>query len=144
MCCTFWLSLPYQLKVTSPFSIDCSHVVSPGRYRRCFFCSVVTRGDALCLWAPTAASRATVLPADDTWMNMDEWMNEQEWIIFDWENEITRRKCCPCATLSTTSPKWTTLRPKADLRVEKPATNRLSYGTTFWSVTITLLILFIL
>jgi hypothetical protein len=41
----------------------------------------------------------------------------------------TRRKSCPSATLSTTNPTLTALDANQCLRGEKPATNRLSYGT---------------
>jgi hypothetical protein len=45
------------------------------------------------------------------------------------ENRSTRGKTCPSATLSTTNPTWTDPGMKSGLRGERPATNRLSYGT---------------
>ena len=47
------------------------------------------------------------------------------------ENRITRGKTCPIATLSTTNYTWTDPESKPGLRGERPATNRLSHGTTF-------------
>ena len=44
-------------------------------------------------------------------------------------NRSTRRKTCPSATLSTTNPTWTDPGSKPGLRIEKPATNRLSHST---------------
>jgi len=40
------------------------------------------------------------------------------------------RESCTNATLSTTNPTWAVPRSIASLRSQKPATNRLSYGTT--------------
>jgi hypothetical protein len=40
-------------------------------------------------------------------------------------------KTCPSATLSTTNPPWPDPGSNAGRRSGKPATNRLSYGTTF-------------
>jgi hypothetical protein len=45
------------------------------------------------------------------------------------ENQSTRRKTCPSATLSTTNPTWTDPGSNPGLRGERPATNRLSHGT---------------
>jgi hypothetical protein len=44
------------------------------------------------------------------------------------ENQSTREKICPSATLSTTNPTWTDLGSKLGLRVGRPATYRLSHG----------------
>jgi hypothetical protein len=38
-------------------------------------------------------------------------------------------KTCPSATLSTINPTWTDPESNPGLRGERPATNRLSYGT---------------
>jgi hypothetical protein len=46
-----------------------------------------------------------------------------------WKNRSTRGKTCPSATLSTTNPTRTDPGSNPDLRGEKSATNRLSYGT---------------
>jgi hypothetical protein len=54
---------------------------------------------------------------------------EQRWNDTDRGNRRTRRGTCPSATLCTTSPTWTALVAKPALHGEKPATNRLSYGT---------------
>jgi hypothetical protein len=57
-------------------------------------------------------------------------------------NEIDRGKpkysggkTCPSATLSTTKPTWTDPGSNPGLRGERPATNRLSHDTAFWSFT---------
>jgi hypothetical protein len=51
------------------------------------------------------------------------------------ENRSTRRKTCPSATLSTTHPTWTAQGSNPGVRGERPATNRLSQGTTKKAVT---------
>jgi hypothetical protein len=50
-------------------------------------------------------------------------------MILTGESRRTRRKKCPTATVSTTNP--TQIKPRANvgLHTERPATNRLSYGT---------------
>jgi hypothetical protein len=50
-------------------------------------------------------------------------------MILTQENRRTRRESFPSATLSTTNPTWNALGAKPCLRGEKPASNRLSYGT---------------
>jgi hypothetical protein len=50
-------------------------------------------------------------------------------MILTGENRRTRRKTCPCATLSTTNPTWTDLVANPGHGGKKPETNRLSYGT---------------
>jgi hypothetical protein len=47
------------------------------------------------------------------------------------ENQRTRRKACPSATLSTTNPTWIDL----GLCGERPAANDLSHGTANMNVT---------
>ena len=47
------------------------------------------------------------------------------------ENRSTRRNPRPSATSSTTNPIWTDPGSNPGLRVERPATNRLSHGTAF-------------
>jgi hypothetical protein len=49
-------------------------------------------------------------------------------MILTGENLRIRRKTCPSATMSTTNPTWINPNAKQDLRVERPATNRLSHG----------------
>jgi hypothetical protein len=44
------------------------------------------------------------------------------------ENPSTRRKPCPSATLPTKNPTWTDPGSNPDLRIKRPATNRLSHG----------------
>jgi hypothetical protein len=68
-----------------------------------------------------AANGPIVHPPDDSWVNM-----EQRWNDIGRGNRRTRRKICPSTNSSTT---WTGLGPNLDFRGEKPATNRLSYGT---------------
>jgi hypothetical protein len=46
------------------------------------------------------------------------------------ENLRTRGKSFPSATLSTTNPTWTDPGSNPGLRGERPATKRLSHGTT--------------
>jgi hypothetical protein len=55
---------------------------------------------------------------------------EQKWNNI---NRKSQRKSYPSATLSTKNPTQTALGAKLDLHSEKPATNRLSYGTAFLS-----------
>jgi hypothetical protein len=50
-------------------------------------------------------------------------------MILTGENRRTRRKPCPSATLSTTNPTWIDPGANPGLRVERLATNRLSYGS---------------
>jgi hypothetical protein len=45
------------------------------------------------------------------------------------ENQITRGKTCPSATLSTTNPTWSDPGSNPGFRGERPATNRLSHVT---------------
>jgi hypothetical protein len=45
------------------------------------------------------------------------------------ENQSTRGKTCPSATLSTINPTWTDPGLNPGLRGERPASNRLSHGT---------------
>jgi hypothetical protein len=49
------------------------------------------------------------------------------------ENRSPGGKTCPSATLSTSNPTWTDPGSNPGLRGEKPATNRLSRGTTICS-----------
>jgi hypothetical protein len=48
---------------------------------------------------------------------------------FTGENQSTRGKTCPSATLSTTNPIWTDPGLTPGIRGERPVTNRLSRGT---------------
>jgi hypothetical protein len=56
---------------------------------------------------------------------IQEWIQNNGRMILTGENRRTRRKTCPSVTLPT----WTDLGANPGLRGEKPATNRLSYGT---------------
>jgi hypothetical protein len=47
------------------------------------------------------------------------------------ENRSTQGETCPSATLFTINPTWTDPGSNPGLRGERPATNRLSYGTAF-------------
>jgi hypothetical protein len=51
------------------------------------------------------------------------------------ENQSTRIKTCPSATLSTTNPTWTNSGSNPGLRSEMSATMRLSHGTARTSLT---------
>ena len=80
----------------------------------------------------TAALRLIVQPCDED----DEVFSA---FPFEWstggmklagENRSTRGRICPSATLSTKNPTWTDPGPRPGLRGERPATNRLTHGTT--------------
>jgi hypothetical protein len=58
---------------------------------------------------------------------------EHQWDESDREEPTTRRKTCPSATLSTKNPTWSDLGSNPGLRGERPATNRLSHGTAYYS-----------
>jgi hypothetical protein len=60
---------------------------------------------------------------------------ELQWNKIDRGKPTPRRKTCPSATLSTTSPTWTDPRSNPGLRSERQAINRLSHGTAFLSHT---------
>jgi hypothetical protein len=51
-------------------------------------------------------------------------------MILTGENQSTRGRTSPSATLSTTNPTWTDLGSNPYLRGGRLATNRLSHGTT--------------
>jgi hypothetical protein len=55
-------------------------------------------------------------------------------MIFTEENRRTRRKIYPSATLSTIIRTWTDPGANQGLHDERPATNRLSHGTAYFSV----------
>jgi hypothetical protein len=59
----------------------------------------------------------------------NEWIWSNREMILAGENRRTRRNTCPSATSVTTNPTWTELGANPGLRVEKPATNCLSYDT---------------
>jgi hypothetical protein len=47
-------------------------------------------------------------------------------MILTEQNQITRRKTCPSATLSTTNPTWPDMGSNPGVRGKSPATNHLS------------------
>jgi hypothetical protein len=57
------------------------------------------------------------------------WIQNSGGMILTGKTEGLGEKICPTASLSTTNPTWTDLDANKGLRGEKPATNRLSYGT---------------
>jgi hypothetical protein len=59
-------------------------------------------------------------------LSIPQMTHEQQLNDITGENQQTRRKACPSATLSTKNPAWTTLDTNLSLLCEKPATNRLS------------------
>jgi hypothetical protein len=64
---------------------------------------------------------------------------EHQWYEIDRGKPTTRRNTCPSATLSTTNLTWTDPGSNPGLRGGRPATNRLSHGTTlagivWWSM----------
>jgi hypothetical protein len=75
-------------------------------------------GVRLCLWTAATGGHIGHLPDDK---NVEWWWND----ILTEENQRTRRKMCPSATLSTINPTW--IDP--EIRRDMPATNRLSHGT---------------
>jgi hypothetical protein len=56
---------------------------------------------------------------------------EHQWNEIYRGKPTTRGETCPSATLSTTNLTWTDPGSNPGLRGERPATNRLSHGTTF-------------
>jgi membrane-bound lytic murein transglycosylase MltF len=55
---------------------------------------------------------------------------EQRWNDIDrGKQKDYEKKTCPSAALSTTNPTWTDLGVNLEVCGEKPATNRLRYGT---------------
>jgi hypothetical protein len=71
-----------------------------------------------------------VQPPAYIWANM-----EQRWTDIGREKSKDSEKTCPRATFSTTNPTWTDPDPNPGLSCEKPATNRLRYGTNSLSHT---------
>jgi hypothetical protein len=57
-------------------------------------------------------------------------------MILAGENRRTQRKTCSSATLSATNPPWTNPGANPGIRIEKPATNRLSHDTAPMAVTL--------
>jgi hypothetical protein len=92
------------------------------RYNRALF---LRWGETKSLW-DWAANGPSVHPPDDTRVNM-----EHRWNDINRGKPKDSEKSCPSATLSTTSPTWTALSTNQGLRDEKPATNRMSYGTAY-------------
>jgi hypothetical protein len=58
---------------------------------------------------------------------------EHQWNEIDRGKPTTHRKTCPSATLSTTNLTWIDLGSNPGLRGERPATNRLSHGTAYFT-----------
>jgi hypothetical protein len=75
----------------------------------------------------TSATNWPIVPApDDRWW----WMWNSRWNE-NWQGKPKySEKTCPIGILSTTNPTWPDLRLNPGRRGGKPATNRLSYGTT--------------
>jgi hypothetical protein len=71
-------------------------------------------------WMSLNCGHQRVYCPGDIWI----WRATVEWYLQG--NQRTRRRTCPSATLSTT---WTDPVASADLRAERPATNRLSHST---------------
>jgi hypothetical protein len=112
--------------MTSPICVYFMHTVQR-TYNKCRTLSLLLRwGETVC--GTAACSGPFVHPTDDTRVNV-----EQQWNYTDRENRRTRRKTCPSATFSTTNPTFTALGTNPVLCGEKPATNRLSYGTAMYN-----------
>jgi hypothetical protein len=73
-------------------------------------------GVRLCRW--TATSNGSVIYPYRCYMSMES----HGGIILTGESQITRRKTCHNATLSTINPTWTDPGPNLGLRCEKPST----------------------
>jgi hypothetical protein len=61
---------------------------------------------------------------------------QHRWNEIDRGKPMYSRKTCPSVTLSTTNPTWTEPGSNPGLRGGRPATNRLSLGTAYVSVSI--------
>jgi hypothetical protein len=61
-------------------------------------------------------------------LSIRRWHTSSGGTILTGENQITRRKTCPNATLSTTNTTWTNHSANSGLRGEKLKTDRLSHG----------------
>jgi hypothetical protein len=77
-----------------------------------------------CYCCEGAAKGPIVRPPVDTWVNMG-----QRWNNTERENRRAQGNTCLGATLSTTNPTLTALGANPGHSGEKPAANRLSYGT---------------
>jgi hypothetical protein len=75
-------------------------------------------GARLFLWSAASKGFVTIHPPDD--------MENHDRMILRGENQRTRRKTCPSATMPTTNPTWT----DPGLRGQRSVTNCLRRGTT--------------
>jgi hypothetical protein len=80
----------------------------------------------------TSATNSLIIPPSDNrlWMWSSRW--NEKW----WKKQKYSEKTCPNATLSTTNPTWPDLGWNPGRRDRKPVTNRLSYGTTMFHITL--------
>ena len=93
----------------------------------CFFC----KGPRSRCYGCTAALRLIVQPVmkmTSVFFRFTEYWSTGRMKLTG-KNRSTRVKTCPSATLSTTDPTWTDPGSNPGLRIEMPATNRLSHGT---------------
>jgi hypothetical protein len=83
---------------------------------------------SLLRWGETCGTGPLTGPLSVPQMKHD-WIWSSGGIILTGENRRTPKETCPSDTLPTTNPTWTALGANPGLRGEKPAANRLSYGT---------------
>jgi hypothetical protein len=114
------------LKLQNPLNLKPGYwTVLPARLVVCrlFFFSFSGWGETESTWY--VGHFWSIVPApDDRWWLWSSWRNE------DWQGKPKySEKTCPSATLPATNFTWPDLGSNAGRRGEKPATNRLSYGT---------------
>jgi hypothetical protein len=85
-------------------------------------------GMRLCLWTVVTSGPIVQPPGD--YMSVES----HGGMILTGENWRTWRKTCPNATLSTTHLSWTDLGVNPGFHGGRPATNHLSYGMVYGSV----------
>jgi hypothetical protein len=100
-------------------------------YSLCFFL-LRREGPRSRRYGRTATLRLLVQPLWWRWAVFYQVLQlmEHQWNETDRGKPITRRKTCPSATLSTTNFTWTDPGSNPGLCGERPATNRLSHGTS--------------
>jgi hypothetical protein len=115
--CKHWSNLLWQI-------LSRSVALKTSRLKCKRWCSIVTME-----WDYVSVELRPLTRPLSTPQMIHEWIWISGGMIFIGENWRTRRKIHPSATLSTTNPTWTALGANPGLCGEKPATNRLSYGT---------------
>jgi hypothetical protein len=103
-----------------PFLRHLSHIRIPSQPPK--FHVVHVDGVRLCLW--TAATNGHINHPPGV-----VWVWEPRWNDTDRRNLRTRTKTYPSANSFITNSTWTGLGANPGLRIERPATNRLSHGS---------------